>query len=95
MGWLRYLFLGDIGQQLDLSEQRDEIADLRASLTNSRAKERTLDRLAAENDHLKLTLYALIRLLEQRRLISDAELDVMIDRIDAEDGRSDGRSRPS
>lgn len=95
MGWLRYLFLGDIGQQLDLSEQRDEIADLRASLTNSRAKERTLDRLAAENDHLKLTLYALIRLLEQRRLISDAELDVMIDRIDAEDGRSDGRNRPS
>ena len=95
MGWLRYLFLGDIGQQLDLSEQRDEIADLRASLTNSRAKERTLDRLAAENDHLKLTLYALIRLLEQRRLISDAELDVMIDRIDAEDGRSDGRNCPS
>jgi hypothetical protein len=32
MGWGRFLLLGDLGQQLDLSDQRREMRDLRAEL---------------------------------------------------------------
>ena len=36
MGWGRYLLLGNLGQQLDLSDQARDLEDLRAELNRSR-----------------------------------------------------------
>jgi hypothetical protein len=58
MGWGRFFLLGDLGQQLDLSDQRSEIENLREELYKSRitsgASGGDVKRLQAENDELRL-----------------------------------------
>jgi hypothetical protein len=57
MGRGRFLFLGDFGQQLDVSDQRRGMRDLRAELRRtqrSQADATTLAELRAENDDLRL-----------------------------------------
>ena len=93
MGWGRYLLLGDLGQQLDLADQRDEIESLRDELRRNRAGSQTGDlaRLQAENDELRLYLAAIVRLLTSKGVIRKEELQKVVDAIDTEDGRRDGR----
>jgi multidrug resistance efflux pump len=93
MGWGRYFFLGDLGQQLDLADQRDEIASLREELRRNRAASSGADvaQLQAENDELRLYLAAIVRLLTSKGIVSRDELRRVVDAIDAQDGRRDGR----
>jgi len=37
MGWMRFLFLGDVGQQMDLDVQAEELRVLRVRLTRGDA----------------------------------------------------------
>lgn len=93
MGWGRFLLLGDLGQQLDLSDQRREMRDLRAELRRtqrSQADATTLAELRAENDELRLYLTALMRLLAAKGVVTREELEQIVAAIDAEDGESDG-----
>jgi hypothetical protein len=93
MGWGRYLLLGDFGQQLDLADQRDEIENLRDELRRSRScsSARDVVQLQAENDELRLYLAAVVRLLTSKGIVSSEELRRLVDIIDAEDGKQDGR----
>lgn len=93
MGWGRYFLLGDLGQQLDLADQRNEIASLRDELRRSRAHGAVGDtaQLQAENDELRLYLAAIVRLLTSKGIISREELRQVVDLVDAEDGRHDGK----
>ena len=94
MGWGRYLLLGDLGQQLDLSDQKREIESLRDELRRARtASDGRNDtaQLQAENDELRLYIAALVRLLTSKGVITRQELKDLIAVVDAEDGRSDGR----
>ncbi len=97
MGWGRYLLLGNLGQQLDLEDQRQEIESLRSQLTGSRASSRggkeDLERLQADNDELRLYLAAIVRLLISKGLVSREEMQQVVDAVDAEDGSRDGRYR--
>jgi Tfp pilus assembly protein PilO len=96
MGWGRFLLLGDLGQQLDLSDQRREMRDLRAELRRtqrSQADATTLAELRAENDELRLYLTALMRLLATKGVVTREELEQIVEAIDAEDGESDGGRR--
>ena len=96
MGWGRYLLFGDLGQQLDLSDQRREMRDLRAELRRtqrSQADATTLAELRAENDELRLYLTALMRLLATKGVVTREELEQIVAAIDAEDGESDGGRR--
>ena len=96
MGWGRFLLLGNLGQQLDLSEQRREMSDLRAELRRtqrSQADATTLAELRAENDELRLYLTALMRLLAAKGVVTREELEQIVAAIDAEDGESDGGRR--
>jgi Tfp pilus assembly protein PilO len=98
MGWGRFLLLGDLGQQLDLSEQRREMSDLRAEFRRtqrSQADATTLAELRAENDELRLYLTALMRLLAAKGVVTREELEQIVAAIDAEDGESDGGRRGS
>jgi hypothetical protein len=93
MGWGRYLFLGDLGQQLDLSDQKREIESLRDELQRSRATSPGADisTLQAENDELRLYLAAIVRLLTSKGVVSREEIKQVVDALDAEDGLQDGK----
>jgi multidrug resistance efflux pump len=97
MGWGRFFFLGDLGQQLDLSDQANEIQKLRdelwASRTSSRDAAGSVEQLQAEVDELRLYLVAVVRLLVSKGIVSREELKRVVNAIDAEDGLSDGRRK--
>ncbi len=96
MGWGRTLFLGDIGNRLDIEDCEGEIARLRHNLdsqsTVDRSQDEQIQALRADNDELKLYLAALIRLLTSKNIISAGEITGLVEAIDAEDGSIDGRA---
>lgn len=95
MGWGRYFLLGDLGQQFDLAEQKEELDALRDELRRNRMSPGNTDdvgKLRAENDELRLYLAAVVRLLLSKGVVTREELKNIVAMVDAEDGRSDGRS---
>lgn len=97
MGWGRYFLLGDFGQQLDLSDQRQEIEQLRGELAARRMESPAAATdpaaLQRENDELKLYLAAIFRLLAAKGVATPQEIRALVSSIDAEDGAGDGRFR--
>ena len=97
MGWLRYFFLGDFGQQLDLADHEAEIDNLKRQLESRRDTTGTVDSrlqsLQRENDELKLYLVAVLRLLIAKKVASVEEIRTLVDRIDREDGQADSKYR--
>lgn len=102
MGWGRYFLLGDFGQQLDLSDQKAELEQMREELMRSRmttvsassgteALKRDLHALQCENDELRLYIAALIRLLVSKGTVTKEELTAIVNAVDSEDGLPDGR----
>jgi hypothetical protein len=97
MGWGRYFLLGDLGQQLDLSDQKAEIDRLRQEMLRSRStgsgsgSAAEIRRLQTENDELRLYLAAVIRILVSKRVVTQAEMRQIVNAIDAEDGTVDGK----
>ena len=96
MGWGRMLLLGDLGQQLDIQDQRREIQELRNRVRSESAGavqnvEMRLDALERQSDELKLYLAALVRYLAAKGQINLQEFGALVDEIDAEDGSTDGR----
>ncbi|MDH4202443.1 MAG: nitrile hydratase subunit alpha [Phycisphaerae bacterium] len=97
MGWGRTFLLGDVGNRLDISDCEADIRVLKESLMDLRAEEQSIDselfHLHRENDHLKLYLAALTRLLVSKGILGADEIETMVDIIDAEDGALDGKVR--
>ncbi|MBL8799871.1 MAG: hypothetical protein JNM56_38675 [Planctomycetia bacterium] len=96
MGWMRYMLLGDWGQQMDLEDQRAEIDQLKRSLRHRHAvpnNDSEIERLSAENDELKLYVAALYRLLIQKRIATPDEIRTLVEKVDAADGQADGAFR--
>jgi hypothetical protein len=95
MGWGRTLFLGDVGNRLDIADAEQDIASLRLQLRESvrtdASQDQKLDMLAEENAELKLYLAAVVRLMVTKGVVSADELEKMVSMIDAEDGRLDGK----
>lgn len=95
MGWGRFLLLGNLGQQLDLADQKTDLDRMREELARAREvaaysmnETRTL---SAENDQLKLYLAAIIRLLVAKGIATSQEMSEIVKMVDAEDGTADGR----
>jgi len=97
MGWARTLFLGDIGNRLDITDCEEDIHVLKASLmemhTDSQSQDEELLKLRRETDQLKLCLAAIIRLLAARNVLTVEQLQKMVNIIDSEDGAMDGKTR--
>jgi len=98
MGWGRMFLLGNIGQQLDIHEQREEMRRLRGTVREVQSTKAGQDEMAAhvaqleqEIDELRLYLTAVIRHLVAKGIASEAELEALIEAVDAEDGTVDGR----
>ena len=94
MGWGRMLLLGNVGQQLDISDVQDELARITNYLQSGSQFDRqtadALKRLARENSELRLYLAALIRLLASKGVVTSAELTAIVETIDRSDGQPDG-----
>lgn len=95
MGWGRTLFLGDVGNRLDIQDTERDIdslkREIRGSFHKDLSQDQKIEKLIAENAEMKLYLASLIRLLTSKGAISPAELSSIVEQVDAEDGKSDGQ----
>lgn len=96
MGWGRMLLLGNLGQQLDIEEQRQEIQELRSRVRSEsrgavRSIELRLDTLERQTDEIRLYLAVIVRYLAAKGQIDLREFEKLIDEVDAADGTADGR----
>ena len=97
MGWGRTFLLGDVGNRLDISDCEADIRVLKESLMEIHHEGQNIDSellaVQRENDHLKLYLAAITRLLTSKGVLDKEEIEKMVDIIDAEDGAMDGKAR--
>jgi len=97
MGWGRTFLLGDVGNRLDISDCEEDIRVLKESLMEIHQEEQTIDSelltLQRENDHLKLYLASITRLLIGKNVLTREEIEKMVEIIDAEDGAMDNKAR--
>ena len=95
MGWGRFFLLGDLGQQMDLSDQRRELDKLRLQIRSRRRAalgiEQQVSELQSDADELRLFLAATVRLLVSKGVVTKDEIQQFVDVIDAEDGTADGK----
>ena len=86
MGWGRTLFLGDIGNRLDIADTENDLKRLRRRVARKEqtdeAQEERLNDLELENEQLKLYLASLARLLVSKGVLSEGELNAFVDIID-------------
>ncbi len=94
MGWGRTLFLGDIGNRMDIEDTERDIQQLKHKLANAQyskeSQDQMINQLIVENAQTKLYLASIVRLMLSKGSITKHELEAMVDAIDAEDGKSDG-----
>jgi len=89
MGWGRALFLGEIGNQLDIQDTGQSISRLRRKLVSNDSKDRNQDKrlaqLEKENDELKLYLASLAQLLVRKGTLQASEIEDLVTHIDSAD----------
>jgi len=97
MGWGRTFLLGNVGNRLDITDCEQDIRILKESLMEMHQEGQNIDSellaVQRENDHLKLYLASMIRLLINKGVLAREEVEKMVDVIDAEDGAMDGKVR--
>lgn len=82
MGWIRTMFLGDIGNRLDISDNENRIRAQASA--HRRAQARLRERIAeleVENDKLDQCLTALLQILVERKVISEQELAERMEQV--------------
>jgi hypothetical protein len=83
---MRYLLLGDYGQQLDIEDMRDRLERLQTEQTPAEAsQDRQLAALRQETHDLRLRLGVLIKLLIAKKLLSAEEIAALITALEPED----------
>ena len=86
MGWMRTIFLGDIGNRLDIEDTESDIKRLRDELRKNRSLDATqgqrIELLECENEQLELLIVALARLLGARGVLHPDELRPFVEAID-------------
>ncbi len=93
MGWSRYLFLGDFGQQMDIGDLREDVGKLRRELTRARSdappstndarQDLAIRRLQQENDDLRLCVTVLTRAMVRKGVLTADEAKVLAENLDA------------
>ena len=92
MGWMRAMFLGDLGNWMDSSDNAHRIKTLTARARRKSLVDRTqnqrLDQLEGENDELKVCVSALAQLLVSKGVLSRDDVAGFIDPMEAQSGGS-------
>ncbi len=95
MGWGRTFLLGDIGNRLDIADCEDDMQALKRELRGKgmadQAQDAQIAYLQEENETLKLYVAAVTRLLIGKGVVTRQEIEKLVDIIDAEDGKADGK----
>lgn len=78
MGWMRTIFLGDIGNRLDIGDTEESISLLRRRIHLSDDRDAGQDaairELESEIDELRLLIVRLVGILERENLVTEADL---------------------
>ena len=86
MGWGRMLLLGNVGQQLDISDLSNEIAGMRTAFVTNQSLDReqalAIRQLQQENHELKLYLATLLRLLVAKGVLKSEEVETTVRAIE-------------
>ena len=86
MGWARTLFLGDIGNRLDIADAEQDIARLRGQLRASRRTNRSLEErvkaLEAESEQVELFLLTLLSHFRERKMLSEETIQELVELVD-------------
>ena len=89
MGWMRTIFLGDIGNRLDIEDTEKDIEVVRRSLRDSKQiTEGNEDRITAlekENEQLELLVTMLLRRLQEKNILNGDEIRSLAEIIDPPD----------
>ena len=85
MGWMRYLLLGDVGQQLDIGDMHERLEQVEQSKSDiDRSQDGQIKDLRRENRDLKVKIAALIKLLIAKKAITAEEVAEMIAALEPE-----------
>lgn len=88
MGWGRIFLLGDVGQQLDIGDVRNAVAEMQQEfLQNQRAdldQAKDIAALRRENQELKMYLAAIVRLLVSKGVLQNEEVAAIVRAIEPE-----------
>ena len=88
MGWMRTLFQGDIGQNLEIEELQKRIDQIRDEKTPAAwTQKKQIEALQVETHELKLRLVVLIKLLVSKNLLTAQEIASMIATLEPEDSK--------
>ena len=90
MGWARWFILGDLGQQIDINEMRDEVERMRQERITTDWDSNKTKLLAEELLELELRHDLLVRLLISKGVVSAQEYADLIhaSRAKPDDGKS-------
>ena len=82
MGWLRTIFLGDIGNRLDIQDNENRLARMRGTLREKagtdRAQDQAIAALQERCEQLELTVGSLVKLLAVHKVVPEAELQTLV-----------------
>jgi hypothetical protein len=88
MGWGRMMLLGNVGQQMDISDLSQVVGRMRTELAGKeyvdRAQGRDIEQLKRENHELKLYLATIVRLLVTKGVVKPEEVETIVKAIDTE-----------
>ncbi len=85
MGWMRTLFMGDIGQNLEIDAIQARLDEMRDKKTTvDLAQDTQITVLRGEIHDLKLRLAVLIKLLVGKNVLTAAEIATMIAAVEPE-----------
>ena len=88
MGWGRMLLLGNVGQQLDISDLSSSIGEMQSAFLENQQVDlnqaRGIEHLRKENQELKLYLATLMRLLVSKGVLRQEEVETAVRAIETE-----------
>lgn len=86
MGWGRMMLLGNVGQQLDIGDLDNAVAEMRNDIAQKgqldREQGQDIEQLKNENHELKLYLATLIRLLVAKGILKQEEVGAIVSAIE-------------
>ncbi len=86
MGWGRMMFLGNVGQQLDIQDLENVIGQMQADSAQTknldRTQEQSIDEMRSENHELKLYLATLVKLLVAKGVTRQEEVHAAVQAIE-------------
>ena len=86
MGWGRMLFLGNVGQQLDIGDVENAVTEMQSAFLENQQvdlkQQRSIAELQRENEELKLYLATVVRLLVSKGVLKPEEVEATVNAIE-------------